>query len=444
MSRFKKLTAMLALLVLIAFQTGWAQMHTQTFSRMFSYDPHPTSVDFSEPVIFNGESLKHRVVFHETWKSVKDKDFLQTINFTIQAMKGSEVVSSASTAPFTVSKLTKGQKAGETKLGETVLTVTIDEFVKSGSGITDLTLTFKIENPQSTAGQAVEKPVEKLAEKGDEIVKTSIPAGTKTSAALYFCQKLAERAAEMPAENVVARLSLLKKALAAAPLAESSPDAADFRARIGKQISELEGNQTSSPKASSPEDKVAPTPVSTGASAPEPNSPPAGKPDATAATAAKSAVDPSAQQLYLSAKTLFAQDKGPEGREALRKALEIAPDYIDALVLQGENAYSNRKYARAREAFEKAINLNEKNADVLLKYFKACYYMGEGMEGMLRLTAVKDKFPNDTSFKFSACEAYFQLGDLINAEAVCNEILNISPESSRAKDLMQRIKSHLK
>jgi tetratricopeptide (TPR) repeat protein len=162
--------------------------------------------------------------------------------------------------------------------------------------------------------------------------------------------------------------------------------------------------------------------------------------EVSAATSKAAAVNPEAVTLFKHAQTLLAQNKGPEGREALRKALDIAPDYRDALILLGDNAYENRKYNRAKEAFDKVISLNDRDADSLLKYFKACYYNGEGPQAILRLAEINNSYPNDNSIKFAVAQAYFQLGDMVNAESLCNQILAANPGNFNARDLLERVK----
>ncbi len=433
-----------------------ALAESQSFSRMFSYDPHPSQAEFAQPAAYNGENLKHQVVFHETWKSVKDKDYLQSLEFTLQAVNSSGIVAEAKTGPFTVKKISKGQKVGEAKLGDNIMTVTIDEFDKSGSGVTDITLTFKLDtagtSDSKTQPSSSDAPPARTLATSPVLVPSSespavakaVPAFVKTNAGLYFCEKLVEKAATLPASQTAARLSLLKKALGAAPAAESSPDAAAFRAKVSAQISELENQKPaagSKPVAAEP---VAP-PLISESQPIVPVTPPAitDKTD-NKPVAASTAIPPAALELYQSARSLFAQEKGPEGREALRKALEIAPDYQDALQLLGDNAYGNSKYGRAKEAYDRLINLNERNPDALLKYFKSCYYLGEGSDAVLRLAAIKDKYPTDNRVKIAVAEAYFQLGDQVNAETLCSEVLAAAPDNSQAKDLLQRIRKQQK
>ncbi len=415
------------LIIILSAVSASGQNIEQKITRLFSFDPHPMAAEFAEPVPYKGEFLQHEVLFHETWKSSAGKEYLESIHFTLNIVQSGNVIASASTAPFTTVKLKKGQQIAETSIGTTRLAVFIEDFSKTGPGLAELTLTFKLSYPEVK----VEKAEAKIA-------------NLKTSTALDLCRKLAERANQIPVENVGARLSLYKKALAAAPTAPSSPEAAEFHASIGKLIADIEQKrslQAEPAPTSVPAEEPQKTAVTESSSTTESK---ASEATAPAATKQPGTVAPEATALYRQAQSLFAQDKGPEAREALRRAIEIAPDYREALILLGDNAYSNRKYAKAREAFEKVISLDEKDADSLLKFFKAGYYLGEGSEAVLKLAAAKDKHPDDLRLKMAFAEASFQLGDLINAEAACIEILNLNAGHSQAKDLLERVRKHLK
>ncbi len=415
------------LVIILSTVSASAQNIEQKIARLFSFDPHPMVAEFPEPVPYKGEFLKHEVLFHETWKSGAGKEYLESIHFTLNIIQSGRAVASASTEPFTTVKLKKGQQIAETSIGTTQLAVFVEDFSKSGPGIAELTLTFKLSYPEVK----VEKAEAKIA-------------NLKTSTALDLCRKLADRASQIPAENAGARLSLYKKALAAAPAAASSPEAAEFHASIGSLIAGIEQKDTIKPEPASATKPVEEPPPPAGAEAS--SAAPEKTPETAIPAETKSAgtVAPEAVALYRQAQSLFAQDKGSEARDALRKAIEIAPDYRDALILLGDNAYSNRKYARAREAFEKVISLDETDADSLLKFFKASYYLGEGAEAVLKLAAAKEKHPNDLKLKMAFAEASFQLGDLINAETACVEILNVNAGHSQAKDLLERVRKHLK
>lgn len=391
------LSLIMALLT-IAGSAG-AEVSEQKITRLFSYDPHPSTAEFTEPAPFKGELLTHEVVFHETWKTIKNTDCLQSIYFSLRVTKGGTVVEVADSKPFNINGLKKGQQAGEAVLGTTRLTVSVDDFVKTAAGITDVTLTFTLSYPESKVEKAELKE-----------------ANIKTSTALDFCRKLAERANKLPATSLAARLSIYQKALAAAPAADFSPQAAEFHQQMNALISELSSGK----------------PVAVTDSVESPATP--------AVTPKVEPANPEAARLLKQARTLLSQGKGPEGREALRKALEIAPDYREALILLGDNAYENRKYNRAKEAFDKVINLDERDADSLLKYFKACYYNGEGPQAILRLAEINRAHPDEHRIKFAVAQAYFQLGDMVNAEVLCNEILASNPGNYGARDLLERVK----
>jgi len=415
------------LFIVLSAVSASGQNIEQKITRLFSFDPHPMTAEFAEPAPYKGEFLKHEVLFHETWKNSGGKDYLQSIHFTLNVVQSGKVIASSSTVPFTTVKLKKAQQIGEASIGTTQLQAIIEDFSKSGPGIAELTLTFKLSYPEVK----VEKAEAKIA-------------NIMTSTALELCRKLAERASQIPAENAKARLSLYKKALAAAPAAASSPEAAEFHASIGQLIADIEQEKSSEAEptpASKPVEEPQ-TPAATESSSATADKTP--ETAAPAATKLSGTVAPEATALYRQAQSLFAQNKGPEAREALRRAIEIAPDYREALILLGDNAYSNRKYARAKEAFEKVISLEETDADSLLKFFKAGYYLGEGAEAVLRLAAAKDKHPDDLRLKMAFAEASFQLGDLINAEAACIEILNVNATHSQAKDLLERVRRHLR
>lgn len=377
----------------------------QTVVRMLSYDPHPSSAAFTEQVPFNGELLDLEVEFHETWKEVKDYALLNQVSFSLKALNNGAVAGEATGKKLSLDKVKKGQTLETITLGDITLTVTADDIQKKGNGITDITLTFKASYPKAALQQAREQQSEK-----------------QTPISLTLARKLAEKADAMPDSNPQAKVALFRKALTAAPTADSSPEAAAFYLEINDKIELLESQDPDKPAFKSPESKA------TTEEAPAPDK----------------SVNAEAKELLKQAKAFFAQDKGPEGREALRKSLEIAPDFHEALIVLGDNNYSNRKYARAKEAYDKALGLLERDSDTLLKYFKACYYLGEGAEAIIRLENANRKFSSDKRIRFSLAEAYFQLGDLTSAQAVCSDILNSEPSNLRAKDLMSRINRLMK
>jgi len=406
----------------------FAETAEQTLERMFSYDPHPGSAFFAEKVPFNGKMHDFEIVFIENWQVKGENGTLKQIAFKIQARDGEQVLASSETIPAVAAKISKGQQIGNVKIGDVGFSASVTDVAKNKSGITDLTISFKLTYDKA-AVETAEKPSEKPSTSG-----------------LDFARQLANRAADMPEDKPAARINMYKRALMAAPAAEVSAEAAAFHSEINAAISVLE---KSSPdfapfKKTEPAFVMTPQPdkavVTEPAVTGEPDvAEPKAEPMAAPSQVRKADTPETAVTLYKEARNLFAQNKGPEGREALRKALEIAPAYHDALLLLGDNATENRRWARAKDAYKQALDITERDADTLLKYFKACYYIGEGADAIVYLEQVRSKYPTERRIQLTVAEANFQLGDLPAAKALCEEMLQKDPGDSRASDLLQRV-----
>jgi tetratricopeptide (TPR) repeat protein len=409
-----KLFLAVFLLINLALPAAFAQPVEQTLARLFSYDPHPATAMFADKVPVNGTLADIEIRFIESWVEKKDSANINRISFEITARDKGQTLASARTEGYPITtSMQKGDIIGATSLANLNFKATLDSFEKNRDGVTDLTAIFSI----SYSLEALKTAKDAEANKA-------------TSSSLTLSRKLAEKADSLPDKHAKTKISLYEKALIAAPAAASSPAAREFRSIVEQKIAALKGNtKYVAPDLPSKPAAIDDIPAVT-------PSIPETKPTSTTY---KPKVNPEAVNLYQQAKTLFAQDKGPEGREALRKALEIAPDYYDALVLLGDNAFGNRKFSRAKEAFEKALNLNDKDSDSMLKYFKACYYMGEGSDAINKLLVYKNRYPESNGIKLALSEAYFQLGDLPNARQVCLEVLQADPANYQAKELLKRI-----
>lgn len=406
----------------------------QTIVRMFSYDPHPNSATFAEKVPFNGKLHDFTIIFVESWQSKGETGTLKQISFKIQAVRAGQTVASSETIPTAASKVKKGEQIGKVNIGDITFTAEVTDIAQNKSGITDLTVAFKITYDKA-ASEAAAK---------DENSAVSLSG-------LDFARRLAERAAAMPSANGAAKISMYKRAIMAAPAADSSQEARAFHDEINATISDLEKSSPTFKPFKQQETTFVIIPESkneandTSASeAGKVDSPSVIRPVAPVAKPAKVEIPKEAVKYYKEARTLFAQEKGPEGREALRKALEIAPAYHEALLLLGDNASENRRWSRAKEAFKQALDIMDRDADTLLKYFKACYYIGEGDEAIILLEEIRNKYPNERRVQLAVAEANFQLGDLPAAQVLCEEMLQKDPADTRASDLLQRVKRLLK
>ncbi|MBU1107213.1 MAG: hypothetical protein KKB51_11135, partial [Candidatus Riflebacteria bacterium] len=322
MHRALKLSFLILVITMVSVSVLWAETAEQSLIRMFSYDPHPSSARFAEKVPFNGKMHDFEIVFVENWQSSGENGTLKQISFKIQAMLGDQIVASSDTTPVTSAKISKDLQIGNIKIGDTSFTASVTDIVKSKAGITDLTVSFKVSYDKASAESAAAQPE-----------TTTLIGG------LDFARKLAERAGTMPADKPAAKASMYRRALMAAPAAATSAEAEAFHSEINTLLAGLEGAVATFVPFTPSEPTVViipqgePTATATPAVVADAAPKASEKPATVTEPIRKTDVPEEAVKLYKEAKNLFSQDKGPEGREALRKALEIAPAYHDALLL---------------------------------------------------------------------------------------------------------------
>ena len=383
----------------------------QKLVRLFSYDPHPSTAKFAQEVPFSGQVAQIEVKFVEQWKTAKNEAYLTGMGFEFFAKKGTRILGATEISQTSITST--GTKPGDVfatgQLGNINISITVDSVVvskKGLKGVTDMTLNFAISYDESQLESA--KKQEALS-------------GPKDTA-LALAEKMMKRGDSLPASQTKAKMALYKRALNLAPTASTSVAAAAFHQELGKRlqgkvISTIKKTQSTmtTPKIK----KVYKSPPTPKLSSP--------------------AIKPSAKELYKKARAAFAQGEEPQGRDFLRKAISIAPNYFDAWKLLGENALDNRKYSRAAKAFDSALEIRPNSADAAFKYFKANYYIGEGQLGIDKLEAMKTKYATSNSIKLSLAEAYFQMGELPKAKALCQQVLGVNPDNSKAQSLIQRI-----
>ncbi|MEW6712510.1 MAG: hypothetical protein AB1403_22020, partial [Candidatus Riflebacteria bacterium] len=183
-----------------------AQPVEQTFARLFSYDPHPDRATFAEKVPFNGNMADIEVKFIESWVEKKDSANINSIKFSINAIKNGATLATAETSNFTINnKITKGQIIAETALGNLKFKATLDSFEKNSAGITDLTVVFSL----------VYQTQDLSAAKDNE-------ANQSSASSMTLCRSLAAKADALPDKNTKTKIGLYRKALTAAPAETAS------------------------------------------------------------------------------------------------------------------------------------------------------------------------------------------------------------------------------
>ena len=387
----------------------------QSFSRLFSYDPHPATARFAEQMPVNNTLADIEIRFNESWNTKTSPATINQISFEIYALKNGRKLVAKSTEKININPgLRPGSTLSSLYLENLKFQADLSELQKSSAGVTDLTVKFNVSYDSAAMQQAKQK-VENQAAAPD----------------LSLCSRFAKRADSLPAKNIKGKISLYKKALMVAPPASHSDLARQFRAEVNQKLNALndpDAAKTAITQSQQPVVQIETRPIQTTQT-----------PLTQKSYSSTSSLNPRAVELYKQAKTFLAKNQGPEGRQALRQALDLEPDYYEAIVLLGDNAFENRKFVRAKEAFDKALKLNNKDADIMLKYFKACYYKGEGATAIERLQGIQRNNPNDNNINLALAESYFQLGDLPNAEELCNKVLQKNPSNYKAKNLLERI-----
>lgn len=463
-----------------------------TVPRMISYDPHPTSFPLAQPVTVDGRPFAAEIEILEKWESKKANAYLRELGARLRLSENGAVAQTIEIAPVKVSskKGKKGLVLGEAKGNGVGLAIVLDKAKGGVAAATELTVEFQVfalaasaaptdvtptapapaaaipatatpvptvgREPATTAaapGSApapiptvpTGEPAPSLVRPGEPThqgatpapadapaaAAAPAPAGTPAPAApampavptgsLGIAMKLAEKAAGLSDTAAAAKIRLLEQALRAAPAADLSAEAAAFRQDVETRLATLR--------------TAAPTPGPTAAAAGTGHTP---------AAAPAVPADPQAVAWYKEAQSLFDQQKEPEARDLLRKAVEKDPSFRDGWFLLGKNAAANGKHARAMEALDKALSLKDDDLEAARLYFKSAYYTGDAEGGLDKLRGLSNRYPDNLEARRALADALFQANDLPACEEECLKVLQARPNDRAATDLLERARQRMK
>jgi tetratricopeptide (TPR) repeat protein len=453
---------LVSFLVLGLMNGCWAQGSEQRFQLMIGFDPHPERVEFPHPMTIDGETTVCSVSLAETWNTKRQAPTLQKIGFTVRLQAGPREVGAEVVAPVEIAgkKAVKGAHLAEAKVGPVTVRITLDDFGPKAGAMEEVTLGFSLTGAAAAAssGETSSRPTADTAPETQTVpVHIPTPSPVETGPGLLtapaaiespavvapepspvessptaarespegstgnirVARLLLAQAVKLPADQEKARARLLARILSLVPTADASPEAR----QVHEEMSALRGSSTA-PYALAAGGDLLPRPPS------DPATPPAssGRPGA--------AVKPEAQALFDQATSFFRLDKEPEGREALRKALEADPNFHAAWRLLGSNALANRKYRRAKEAMAEAIRIRPDDLEAARLSFKAGYYLGEGAEAVTPLSALAQRQPKHRTVGLELAKAWFDLGDLEQSEAECLRVLQHHPDDPATLELL--------
>jgi hypothetical protein len=118
-------------------------------------------------------------------------------------------------------------------------------------------------------------------------------------------------------------------------------------------------------------------------------------------------VEKFAREYYLMANDCIVQFKDKTAAVAnLNKALELNPDFFDALLRRADISIENGEYKKAEKDYEKAVSLNKKS-------YKALYHLGrtqlllkkpeKAFKNLLLASTIKKKKPDVYYYMYEAC-----------------------------------------
>ncbi|MBF0407088.1 MAG: hypothetical protein HQM10_07030 [Candidatus Riflebacteria bacterium] len=381
------------------------------FQRSISFDPHPLTIQpMDKPLVVKGAKVDYQIEFIEKWKTDGKNPSLKEIGFNIIVSQNGNPVSINVPSIEVKKSMEKGEYLGGAKFGDVSVQLFLDDLQRTGKDIVSLTVAGKLTSPLSAAGTSETSEVS-AADAGNVE-----GADEKTSASgITLAKKFMDKADGL-VNNKAAQIALLTRALSALgenPAGEALKLADIIRAKLSLLNSEPAGKMPSEAKVGNETKSIV-----------------AKKTDVT------SEKDSPAKPIFEEAKKNFAIDNQVEGRNLLRQAVEKDPKFWPAWKMLGENALSNSKYTKAKEAFESALQHKSDDLDSAVGYFKACYYGGESEIGLEKLRQVSRTITASPRGKIELAKAYFQAGDFVACEEECLDIISKFNSPKEASDLL--------
>lgn len=437
-SRVRSLTLALLLILLIypLLTASHAAGDTEkrvtlaTVTRMLGFEPHPSTIDVPGQFMFQGKPVTASIELLETWDADRSVPVIQKLGFRLRLFSnGAEAeVVELPAQPIDSKKLKKGSVLA-TGTGKAVgLKVTALEITGKGKNVSALTLDYAVTSTGEDLKQASEPSISPAPDTAT--VSEPVPAPTG-EAFVRMARTLVTRADEMPATAVSGKVLLYRKALSVIPAELDTTDIALLRTEINGKLEALQpaAAPATTPAASATPENIATTP------APSLSSP---------VTRERHEPSAEAKNLFEQALKAFDRQEEPAARDFLRQATEKDPTYFEAWLLLGKNAVGNSKYARAKEALDKALSLRPDDAEAGSLYFKSCYYLGEGETGIEKLFGMVGRKPDVLAPRMALADAYYQMGDLPLCEEQCLAILDKFPGNDRARDLLAKTRERMK
>jgi Flp pilus assembly protein TadD len=118
-----------------------------------------------------------------------------------------------------------------------------------------------------------------------------------------------------------------------------------------------------------------------------------------------------------------------DARLAYAKALELAPDSIDALRGLGYALFQLRQLAESLETLERALRIDPTDLLSRLLMGRLCLRLQQPGGAVEHFGAILHRIGNSAAARSGLIDAYVALGQFAEADALCQQILRAEPES---------------
>ena len=107
----------------------------------------------------------------------------------------------------------------------------------------------------------------------------------------------------------------------------------------------------------------------------------------------------------------------------------------------GELYFQNKRFNEALEQFYKAKQLSNRKAEISLKIVECYRKLGIDQKAIRELERIIKEFPTFESARLKLAKIFQERGQIHLARKLWEEVLDINPENSSAKKLLQTVKN---
>ncbi len=140
------------------------------------------------------------------------------------------------------------------------------------------------------------------------------------------------------------------------------------------------------------------------------------------------AIRPSALHYYNLGAALGITSRQNEAIQAYDHAIELRPDYAEALFNRGVALAKMRRFTKAVESYERAIQADPNMHDARLNLATLLLSTGKTEEGIKHLRIAVDHMPDSVVAQFNLGMAYRNTGDLEQAGRAFKKAIEIEPD----------------